>query len=90
MYSKVNINQFKLKMKSSTKKSTKVVKSSKKSSKRFDSPIDNSKRRKQDSAKIALKTGYSQSHVCNVLAGRKINSSIVKVAKSITKNRKSK
>lgn len=39
-------------------------------------------------ATIASKTGYSASHVSNVLAGRRTNSAIVTTASKITSRRK--
>jgi hypothetical protein len=44
--------------------------------------------KKTDSYKIAAKTGYSQSHVCNVLAGRRTNTDIANVAYRMVKTRK--
>lgn len=41
-----------------------------------------------DSSKIADKTGYSRSHVINVLAGRRNNEQIVKEAYKATYRRK--
>ena len=38
--------------------------------------------------KLANATGYSASHVSNVLAGRRSNSKIVKAAEKLTKRRK--
>lgn len=39
---------------------------------------------------VAKKTKYSESHVSNVLAGRRNNSTIVKVAKAVKQEMKSK
>jgi hypothetical protein len=39
-------------------------------------------------SRIANETGYSPSHVSNVLAGRRSNNEIVKVAHSLTRRRK--
>ena len=83
----ININ-LKIKImnkKLSKKAKKKAVKAIQKS---YDAPIDSRKLRRTDSAKIASKTGMSQSHVCNVLSGRRFNATIVKAAKQITKNRK--
>jgi hypothetical protein len=46
------------------------------------------KLRKGETNTIADKTGYSVSHVSNVLAGRRNNSDIMKVATTLTSRRK--
>jgi len=48
------------------------------------------RRRKSDYAVIAEATGYSDSHVSNVLAGRRNNDTIVKNAYRMVKSRKTK
>ena len=55
----------------------------------YDNPIDRNKLRRGDVARIAYDTFYSQSHVSNVLNGRRQNKEIVKCAKQVTKKRKS-
>ena len=47
-----------------------------------------SKLKRGDVSTIALKTWYSQSHVSNVLAGRRKNADIVNAAKTMTMKRK--
>jgi len=72
---------------SKTKKSKTVKKVTRAT---YDRPIDAGKMRRGDVAKIAYDTFYSQSHVSNVLAGRRQNKEIVKSAKALTQKRKSK
>ena len=43
-----------------------------------------------DSAKLAETTGYSQSHVSNVLYGRRTNDYIISAAKKLVGRRKAK
>lgn len=50
--------------------------------------VNKSKIKSSDSATIADKTGYSQSYVCNVIAGRRYNEMIVNAVNAITKRRK--
>jgi len=40
-----------------------------------------------DSSKLATTTGYSQSHVCNTLAGRRNNESIISAAYKLVSRR---
>lgn len=47
-----------------------------------------SKLKSGELATIANKTGYSESHVSNVLAGRRTNSAIVTLASKMTSRRK--
>lgn len=39
-------------------------------------------------AELAVRTGFSRSHVSNVLAGRRSNKQIVNAAEKLTKRRK--
>lgn len=48
----------------------------------------NRKLKKGEKIVLAEKTGFSASHVTNVLAGRRTNSSIVKAANTLTRRRK--
>lgn len=48
----------------------------------------NVRRRENDNARIAFETGFSSSHVSNVLSGRRRNSSIVNEAYQISFRRK--
>lgn len=41
-----------------------------------------------DASKIAEKTGFSVSHVYNVLAGRRYNTEVITSANTLTKRRK--
>jgi acetolactate synthase small subunit len=46
-------------------------------------------RQKQgDVAKVAFSTGYSESHVYNVIAGRRVNENITKQANKLVGRRK--
>ena len=48
-------------------------------------------RQKQgDVARVAIATGYSLSHVCNVIAGRRVNENITKQANKLVGRRKAK
>lgn len=50
--------------------------------------VNKSKIKTEDASKIADKTGFSVSHVRNVIAGRRYNEMIVNAANAITKRRK--
>ena len=46
-----------------------------------------SRKRTYDNAYVAAETGYSESHVCNVLAGRHSNPRIVNFAYNMARSR---
>jgi len=46
-----------------------------------------SRKRMYDNAYVAAETGYSESHVCNVLAGRHANTRIVNFAYNMARSR---
>lgn len=48
----------------------------------------NVRRREKDNARIASETGYSTSHVSNVLSGRRRNAEIINEAYYISSRRK--